>query len=123
MNTPAPSRSDQWLIIAICIFLFAYGLHGIFGGMFFLPSRRDPTPTVEGAFTLIPLLACWFIAASLLVRTHILLPQLQKNRTSIELVLLALGISFLLFAFYLSDCGQTSRAEMTSEPNISFKAA
>ena len=108
MDSPSPSRTDQWFTLVVCFFLGAYSLHGFVGGAFYLPARRGPMPTVEGAFILAPLMACWLVAASLLVRVHILMPQLRKYRTTVELLLLASGVCFWLFAFYLSACGRSS---------------
>ena len=105
MDTHSPSRADQWFILFVCIFLFAYSLHGFVSGVFVLPARRGPMPTVEGASILAPLLACWLLASGLLVRVRILVPRLQKHRTTIELLLIASGVGSWLFAFRLSTYG------------------
>ena len=91
-------------MLLVCIFIATYGLHGLVYGVFYLPARRSPMPTVEGIYVLIPLLACWLVAASLAVREHIVLPQFPKRRTAVELSLLVSGISMWLFSFYLSSC-------------------
>lgn len=104
MNPSPPSRLEQWFVFLLCICIAIYGLHGLVYGVFYLPARRGPMPTVEGFFVLIPLLACWLVAAGLAVREHILLPQFHRRRTAVELSLLFAGISLWLFSLYLSSC-------------------
>lgn len=104
MSSLSPSRTDQRIAVALCIFLFAYGLHGFLDGVFYLPVRRGPALTVEGAYTLVPFVACWLVAASLLVRVHVLIPQLRVRRTAVELLLLVSGVSLWVFSFSLATC-------------------
>lgn len=93
------SRIDRISCLLLCVFLFGYGMHGAILGRFYLPLRSGQFAIICGLQVFLPLLACWFVALAIMIRSDLLSYFSARLKTIVELFFLLLGLLLWVLSY------------------------